>query len=305
MTKPIDTTAIRTQGLVGALCAPVHTPSPGVLLLGGSEGGLHEDDAAWLAGRGYAVLALGYFGMAGVPGHLVDIPLEYFGTALRFLAGHDRVRGDRPAVLGGSFGGQAALLTGAMFPEVRAVVSVAGSGVITQGIDGDVSDGDFEHIMCTEVAPWTWRGERLPFIANPMTPALRGQVAAGEPVAMRMAFEEGMRDTGRVAAATIPVEHIQGAVLLISAGEDRSWPCEALSEIAMRRLTHHPHEHRHVVCPTAGHGICLPPYRGAADTVVPGPGVLLDLGGTPQDTSAARRLAWAEVLAFLAAHLRN
>lgn len=46
-------------------------------LLGCSEGGLHKDDAALLATHGYAVLALAYFGMAGVPAHLVEVPLEW------------------------------------------------------------------------------------------------------------------------------------------------------------------------------------------------------------------------------------
>jgi pimeloyl-ACP methyl ester carboxylesterase len=166
----VTTTSVREQGLVGTLFAPEGGSHPGVVLLGGSEGGLHEYDAALLAGHGYAAFALAYFGMDGVPAHLVNIPVEYFGNALRFLAEQEHVRGDRLAVIGGSFGGQAALLVGSMFPEVRAVVSVAGSGVVTQGIDGDISDGNLLHIMETEVPPWTWRGSPLPFVADPVTP---------------------------------------------------------------------------------------------------------------------------------------
>jgi dienelactone hydrolase len=302
----VTRTQVREHGLVGILFVPEGGPHPGVVLLGGSEGGLHEDDAALLAGHGFAVFALAYFGTAGVPAELVNIPVEYFGTALRFLAEHRDVRGDRPAVIGGSFGGQAALLVGSMFPEVRAVVSVAGSGVITQGIDGDVSDGNFLHIMTTEVAPWTWRGRPLPFVADPVTPELQRQVEAGEPVAMRGSFEQGLRDADRVAAATIPVERIHGAVLLISAGDDRSCPGETLSDIALHRLTahRHPFDHRHLRYPAAGHGICLPPFRPTTDTVVPGPGVLLDLGGTARDTAAAQQAAWAAILDFLTTHLQ-
>lgn len=296
----VTSTEIRTDGLVGTLCVPDDGRRyPGIVMLGGSEGGLHDDDAALLAGHGFAVLALAYFGMPGVPDRLARIPLEYFGTALRFLGRHPRVLGDRLGVLGGSFGGQAALLVGATFPEVRAVVSVAGSGVITQGIDGDIVSGDFLHIMATEVPPWMWRGTPLPFVANPVTPELRRQVDAGEPVAMRASFEHGMADTARLAAATIPVERIRGAVLLISVGDDRSWPCDSLSEIAMRRLAAQPHEHRHVHFPRAGHAVCAPPFRPTTETVEQGPGVLLDLGGTPEDNAAAQRDAWAESIAFL------
>lgn len=50
---------IRGDGLVGSLLAPEEVASaPGVLLLGGSEGGLHERDARLLAAEGFTVLAL-------------------------------------------------------------------------------------------------------------------------------------------------------------------------------------------------------------------------------------------------------
>lgn len=303
----VTRTDIRTQGLVGSLFTPQDGPCPGVLLLGGSEGGLHEDDAALLAAHGYTVLALAYFGVVGVPSHLVRLPVEYFGRALRHLACHDDVRGQRVAVVGASFGGQAALLAGAMFDDVAVVVSLAGSGVITQGIDGDIVDGDFLRIMDTEVAPWTWRGAPLPFITDPATPAVRRQAMAGEPVVMRPAFEYGMQDTERLAAATIPVERIQGAVLLISAGDDHQWPSDALSDIALSRLSayRHPYAYQHVRYPAAGHGICVPPFLPTTDTIVPGPGVLLALGGTPADTAAAQHAAWTCTLDFLATHLRT
>jgi dienelactone hydrolase len=307
---PLDVirTEVHAQGLVGTMFTPSGGGThPGVVLLGGSEGGLHEGDAALLAGHGYAVFALAYFGIEGVPPCLANIPVEYFGHALRFLADQEHVRGDRLAIMGGSFGGQAALLVASLFPEIRAVVSMAGSGVITQGIDGNIGDGDFVHILDTEVPPWTWRGSPLPFIADPTTPELRRQVDAHEPVAMRGSFEHGLRDAARVAAATIPVERIHGAVLLISAGDDRSWPCETLSDIALHRLAAHQHtyEYRHIRFPAAGHGICVPPFRPTTDTVVPGPGVMLDLGGTPQDTAAAQQKAWGEILIFLNAHLQT
>lgn len=51
-------TEIRDDGLVGVLCARAgDRPAPGVLLLGGSEGGLHERDARALAAEGFTVLA--------------------------------------------------------------------------------------------------------------------------------------------------------------------------------------------------------------------------------------------------------
>ncbi len=50
-----------------AVPAPESGPHPGVILLGGSDGGMHEPNAALLASYDYAVLALACFGMEGVP----------------------------------------------------------------------------------------------------------------------------------------------------------------------------------------------------------------------------------------------
>ncbi|MFC0544906.1 acyl-CoA thioester hydrolase/BAAT C-terminal domain-containing protein [Kutzneria chonburiensis] len=284
---------IHKDGLVGVLCTPPGGPAPGVVLLGGSEGGLHADDAALLASHGFAVLALAYFGASGVPRDLVRVPLEYFGTALRFMAEQDSVRGNRCAVMGGSFGGMTALLVGATFPgQVSAVVSIAGGGVVLQGID---TDGDFWHMIDTEVPPYTWRGEPLPFIANPSTAEMRRQAAAGEPVALRPAFERGMEDTARLQAATIAVERIQSPVLLISGGDDQQIPAEALNDIAMNRLA----DGRHLRFPEAGHGICVPPAHPMTETDEQGPGVRLALGGTPEATVTAQHEVWRAAVAFL------
>ena len=79
-------TPVREHGLVGVLYRPAGSrPLPAVLMLGGAEGGLHEDDAALLAAHGYVVLALAYYGMPGLPQTLTGIPVEYFGTALNYL----------------------------------------------------------------------------------------------------------------------------------------------------------------------------------------------------------------------------
>ena len=109
-------------------------------MLGGAEGGLHEDDAALLAAHGYVVLALAYYGMPGLPQTLTGIPVEYFGTALNYLRGRADVAANRIAVHGISKGGEAGLLIGSIFPAIRAVVSIVGGGLVTQGISQERRD---------------------------------------------------------------------------------------------------------------------------------------------------------------------
>src|SRR3954470_4655074 len=78
----------REGGLVATLFLP-GLPAPGIVVLGGSEGGLAqaEELAAGLASHGFAALALAYFGAAGLPERLAEIPLEYLEAAVdRLLA---------------------------------------------------------------------------------------------------------------------------------------------------------------------------------------------------------------------------
>ncbi|MEU4441743.1 acyl-CoA thioester hydrolase/BAAT C-terminal domain-containing protein [Actinosynnema sp. NPDC050801] len=291
----VKRTEVRENGLVGVLFEPdddqVH---PGVVVLGGSEGGLHELDAALLAGHGFAALALAYFGAPGVPEDLVEIPLEYFGTALEWLG----ARAGRLGVVGGSRGGEAALLLGVTFPQVKAVVSVVGSGVVTQCIGpGSRLLRKFDH----EAASWTWQGRPLPYLPYSIPDELRERVVAGKPVRLSSAFDfsDGIPED-----TEIPVERIGGGVLLLSSGSDDSWPSVGLSEVAWRRLTGHGHAHRHerVVYPEAGHVIAGPPHR-PVELVVPGPGVDFSMGGTPAATAAARADAWRRTVEFLSDQL--
>jgi dienelactone hydrolase len=227
---------VHDQGLVGVMYWPAGTGSwPGVMMLGGAEGGLHEDDAALIAAHGFAVLALAYYGLPGLPQTLQEVPVEYFGRALDYLGAHPRVRGSRIAVVGGSKGGEAALLTGATFPEaVRAVVSVVGGGLVTQGISQGVLTGSLLEILSTPVACWTYQGRELPYLPNVVTPRMEAAVAAGGPVSLGWAAPD-LTCAEKVAAAAIPVERIAGPILLISGEDDQTYG-PPFQEAAAQRL---------------------------------------------------------------------
>ncbi len=294
---PID-----ASGMVGVLFHPeAGGPHPGVLLLGGSEGGLREMDAALLAGHGFSVLALAYCGMEGLPPVPVDVPLEMFGDAIDVLLAQPEVAGRRIGVLGGSRGGQAALLIGATFPRVGTVVSVVGSGLVTAGLPPAPTLLDS---LALNVGSWTWRGRSVPYLRHTVGPDLLDQVASGEPVELARAFRPDLATRLELDAATIPVERIGGPVLLLSADDDRGWPSAHLSEIAAQRLRRLRHEFpvQHVRYPDAGHLMASPPY-GPTELVVPVPGARLAMGGTQSATSEARTDAWRRAIAWFAEHL--
>lgn len=107
-------------------------------------------------------------------------------------------------------------------------------------------------------------------------------------------------------AVSIPVERINGPVLLISADDDASWPSRAYSEVAADRLAAagHPHRWEHRVL-AAGHLIAGPPGSPITSTRSPGPGITFEMGGTPAATTAARLEAWSATVAFLRSALHG
>jgi dienelactone hydrolase len=142
----MDTT-VAAEGFAGTYYTrPAGQPAPAILALGGSAGG-HGGGGAVFASHGYPTLSLGYFKEHGLPQELSRIPLEYFATALHWLASRPGVDPQRLVVLGVSRGGEAALLVGATFPDlVHGAISCTGSA----DVQGSFPPGD---------AAWTLAGK--------------------------------------------------------------------------------------------------------------------------------------------------
>ncbi len=292
--------------LVGLFFHPDPTAIlPGVILLGGSEGGIQERHAALIAEQGYAVMALAYFGLPGVPDVFKDVPLEYFGAALDRLGSHPAVDGDRIGLVGGSKGGEAVLLIAATFPDkgIRAVISLAGSGVVTQGISQSIFTGDFREIITVDVAGWTYQGRELPYLRNIWTEQMEKAVTAGEPIELGWIMPD--LATADVEDAIIPVENSGAAILLIVGGDDQGYG-PAYHEVTARRLEEIGYRQpwKHIVHDGASHMIISPTARRTAAETEPGPsGVTFRQGGTVEIDIAAQAETWRETVAFLGEHL--
>lgn len=286
---------VREEGLVATLFVPPGAPAPPVIVVGGSGGGLIESRAALLASRGFTTLALAYFNAEHLPSELRAIPLEYFETAIDWLLRRESVSREAVAVIGTSRGGELALLLGATFPQVGAVIGIVPSGVMNGAIARDPT---------TVNSPaWTYRGEPLPFIAR--DESLNNRWGAG-PIPLTPMYRAALRDAAAVARATIPVERINGPVLLISGADDQMWPSRTLAVIAMERLRAHGHPYpdEHISYPSAGHSM-TPPYlpQAAAHAMHPVRKKVYAYGGTPKGNRIAGEASWARMLAFLGTHL--
>jgi dienelactone hydrolase len=298
---------IRTEGIVGTLFLPPGDgPHPAVIVLGGGGGGIDEYRGAILASHGYAALNLGYFAMEGLPRGLVNIPLEYFENAIRWMRAQPWLRDHFLAVWGESRGGELALLLGATFAEINAVIAWVPSGVVFWAL-GLAEPGDKR-----PRAAWTFRGKPLPYLQENNASMEPSPVVEPErPVAFAPVYLSHLRDKRAVERATIPVEKTRGPILLVSGADDQMWPSSVLADIAMRRLEthHHPYPFRHLKYERAGHQILVPGGPRTVQTLrlqVEGmSGHLLSMGGAPKADAEAGVDAWRRLLEFLEAGIKG
>lgn len=290
--KEID---VKVDGMVGKLYIPAGDgPFPGVMVLSGSEGGINRLDGQLLASRGFAAFSLAYFNAEGLPQQLVNIPLEYFRKGLDWFMQQPGVDRSRIAATGGSRGGELALLLGASFPEIRAVVAYVPSHVVWQGVSWSGPPPD--------ASTWASDGKGLPYLRGKPGPAFYSQFGSGKPMELISLFEGGLEDVEAMEKAAIPVEKIRGPVLLISGREDRMWPSTRMSDLVIERLrkNNHPYKFTHLAYDGAGHAI-RKAYLPAAGTLATD---AFGLGGTMEGNARAQADSWPKVLQFLRESLK-
>lgn len=206
---------------------------PLIVGLGGSEGGNAWATKTWQKQRerfldqGYALLAVGYFGTPNSPAQLDRISLDGVHAAIVKAAQDPRVDGRCIAVIGGSRGAELALLLASHYPDIHSVVAIVpGSAVFPALTDAMTTPG------------FSWHDQPLPFV--PMPWSATPDLLTGN---LRGAFEKMMQDKPAMQRAAIPVERINGPLLLVSAAQDEMWPSREMSDAMMARLKAHGFAH--------------------------------------------------------------
>lgn len=293
---------VSLPGLNGSFFAAQGARGPGILVLGGSEGGRPRYMARLLAAEGFSCLALSYFGEEPLPRHLVEVPVERIEAAMTWLVGRAETEGSRIGIVGASKGAELALLLASRQPDpVGAVVAVAPSAVVFAGISMR-SDGRGR-------SSWSARGDALAFVpyAGLARPALCAQGLSFLPM-----YRAGLEDLDAVEAARIPVEDIGAPIMLVTGGRDRMWPSPQMAEMIQSRLADSgrpPAIHLHF--PGAGHSIMpwapgsrLTPFGRIANTFrLAGTSGTVALGGRWKANREALRVSWPQVVSFFREHL--
>lgn len=283
--EAVSKTEVDTGELVGVYFEPPGSgPHPGALALHGSGGSPAANVAELLASHGYATFAPQYFGTHDVvPNTLTHVPLEYFDGAVDWLTAEEAVEDGDVHVIGGSRGGELALLLGVHYDWPATVVCWNGSGVAWSSPR-----------MPSESA-WSLGGEPVPFLGG--NTYRRETTDDGYTVLREVsasAYEEA--DETALAEATIPVEDVGVPTLLIAGEADKLWASALLSEHAVERLREQDvgFEFAYESYEDAGHAFGRP-YRPTHGLRYASDGGLL-MGGTPAGNAAAAADAWPKVL---------
>ena len=254
--------SVADSGFLGRFYTPrgPGSPKPGILVLGGSEGGLvFPSLSRMLAANGYPTLGLAYFRAPGVPSTLANIPLEYFEKALIWLRAQPQVDPRHVVVIGISRGSEAAQLLGVHYPSlVSAVVAAVPSNVAICGFPD-----------CSLPA-WTVQGRPVPYTTQFSNP-----------------YPTDNPD------AAIPVERIQGPIFLVCGALDTVWISCAYERAILDRLASfgHPYPNESHAYAHAGHFVgSLLPY------LIVAPNELYLNAGDER----AREAVWPHLLSFLA-----
>jgi dienelactone hydrolase len=292
---------VRENGIVANLFLPPGAgPFPTIVVLGGSGGGFPDGFAALFASHGYAAFSLAYFGAEELPPELLNIPLEYFETALEWVRRRPDLDTEHLAVYGGSRGGELALLLASRYPVLKTVVAYVPSGYSWGAVsrDDDTSPDGFPS--------WTYGGRAIPYVARVRNDAVAPN--ADGTLTLTPAFLRYLEDEERATAAAIPVERINGPILLVSGRDDALWPSAVFGDLIVERLEQQrfAHPYQHLSYEGAGHTIGAP-YGPA--TVLSGfhpvRQVTINYGGTPSAIAHARHDSWPKVLQFLDVHVKS
>lgn len=242
---PAHHSRVATQLFLGEGPGPFDAGRPLLVAVGGAEGG-----NPWAGPRaeamrqrfladGYAVLALGYFGLPDTPAQLDRIALDGVRQAILEASRRPGIDGRCIAMMGGSKGAELTLLLASRLPAIKAVAAIVPGSAVFVG-----------HTETFDTSSFSEDGVEIPYV--PMTEAAVPALMAGD---KRRVFDLMRQDRAAVAKARIPVERINGPVFFLSATQDELWDSQGMSVEMMATLDRagFPHVHTHTAI-EGGHG---------------------------------------------------
>lgn len=203
-----------------------------VVLLGGGQWGAYWGEQ--IANAGCVALTLPYANRVGLPRLPEEIPLEYFEKAFRYLQAQPEVGKGKIIVMGASRNAELALLLAATFPQyISGVIAYSPSSV---NWSNRVLTYNSEELK----ASYTYNGEDIPSV--PME-KFSPEAFPEDTVATLPYWQDGLKKAHDLPETHIPVENINGPVLLLAGKDDEVWPSYTMAKQIVDRLFEHDFKH--------------------------------------------------------------
>ena len=185
---------------------------------------LPEKYAQLFSEKGYSTLAMSYYGGEEQKKTIRAIPLEQFQAA----ADEMKKRGyKRIGIYGNSKGGGMALLAASVVPDISLVIAASAFGHIMQGTGKPGDDS------C--MAMVSWRGEDFPYVKKgKLFSDFLKRCMKEKNIRLLYFFDEW--DKKGTEENEIPVERINGDILLLTSTHDESVPAKRDAELLCKRL---------------------------------------------------------------------
>jgi dienelactone hydrolase len=285
--------AIRLNGFQGNYYAKNEIEkSTAIVLLGGGQWGDYW--AQHFAEHEMVGFSLPYTGREGLPNLPENIELEYFEKAMQWLSQQPEVNPDKLVLMGASKNSELALVLASRFPDlVDAVVAYAPSSV-------SWSNTALPYNSDTLMPSWTHKGLAIPYIPmDKISPNSSGEID------MLKYWETGLAKGQYIDQASIPVEKINGPILLISGNHDKIWPSSRMADMIEKRLVDNAfsYEFINLKYDNSGHSISGNPddnrSYGPAYLRINGQDYEYDFGGDAEGDFAAKQDARKQLMKFL------
>ncbi|XP_059547133.1 acyl-coenzyme A thioesterase 1 isoform X1 [Myotis daubentonii] len=259
---------------------PEPGPFPGIVDIFGVGGGLPEYRASLLAGKGFAVMALAYYGYEDLPKSIETLHLEYFEEAVNYLLNHPQVKGPGVGLLGISKGGDLCLSMASFLKGITAAVIINGS---VANVGGAL------HYKEETLQPLGFDQNRIKVTKDGFADIVD---VLNSPL------------EGPDQKSFIPVERSESTFLFLVGQDDHNWKSEFFANEASKRLQAHGKEKPQIICyPGVGHYI-EPPYfplcRASLHSLL---GTNVIWGGEPRAHAMAQVDAWKQLQIFFHKHL--
>lgn len=241
-------TTVAKEGFEGIYFEANDKKDKVVIVVSGSNGGmsLTKQSAEFYYRNGVSALAVALFKTKGTQKNLDRVPVEYIESAIRWLKelGYKKIGID-----GTSKGSEIALFSGTIFPELTCVIARVPSHFVSEGL---LVKGKTK--MPSGTSCWSYRGEEIPFASYNARKFNLPKILLKEKE-LHLITINGDKTVKE--EHIIPVEKINGPVLLLSSVNDKVWPSYESGLFLEKRLQEKGFDKpfKHIAYPTMSHAM--------------------------------------------------